>query len=135
VGICTSTVIPRYTSNRFTTFRLYEMHKLKPVFKFTIQFSLIRAPASRKPIVVPSGSNGKSIFVLRVFALRAVFEEPIKLVNRGITVTPWIYNPLINEALLIQFRPPPTLTICFPHIHLHLIVPYITLSVFNVAVF
>jgi hypothetical protein len=34
----------------------------------------------------PSGSNGKLIFVLRVFALRAVLEERIKLVNRGITV-------------------------------------------------
>jgi hypothetical protein len=34
----------------------------------------------------PSGSNGKFIFVLRVFALRAVLEERIKLVNREITV-------------------------------------------------
>jgi hypothetical protein len=33
-----------------------------------------------------SGSNEKLIFVLRVFALRAVLEERIKLVNRGITV-------------------------------------------------
>jgi hypothetical protein len=47
------TVIPRYTRNRSTSFRLYEMHKLIPVFQFTSQFSLIRAPSSRKPIVVP----------------------------------------------------------------------------------
>jgi hypothetical protein len=31
-----------------------------------------------------SGSNGKLIFVLRVFTVRAVLEEWIKLVNRGI---------------------------------------------------
>jgi hypothetical protein len=36
--------------------------------------------------LLPSGSNGKLIFVLRVFAVRAVLEERIKLVNRGITV-------------------------------------------------
>jgi hypothetical protein len=47
--------IPRYTSNRFKSFRLYEMHKLIPVFQFTSKFSLIRAPSSRKPIVVPVG--------------------------------------------------------------------------------
>jgi hypothetical protein len=73
-------------SNRFTSFRLYEMHKLIPVFQFTSQFSLIRAPSSRKPIVVPGASFRKLIFVLRVFALRAVLEKRIKFVNRGITV-------------------------------------------------
>jgi hypothetical protein len=45
----TNTVIPRCTSNRFTSFRLYEMHKLIPVFQFTIHFSFIQAPSSRKP--------------------------------------------------------------------------------------
>jgi hypothetical protein len=30
--------------------------------------------------------NGKLIFVLRVFALRAVLEEQIKLKNQGISV-------------------------------------------------
>jgi hypothetical protein len=37
-------------------------------------------------LLFPLGSNGKLIFVLRVFDLRAVLEERIKLVNRGITV-------------------------------------------------
>jgi hypothetical protein len=49
------TVIPRYTGNRFTSFRLYEMYKVTHVFQFTSQFSLVRAPSSRKPIVVPVG--------------------------------------------------------------------------------
>jgi hypothetical protein len=51
------TGIPWYTSNRFTSFRLYEMHKLIPVFQFMSQFSLIQAPSSRKPIVVPGASS------------------------------------------------------------------------------
>jgi hypothetical protein len=52
-----STGISRYTSIRFTIFRLYEIHKLKPVFQITIQFSLARAPSSRKLIVVPGASS------------------------------------------------------------------------------
>jgi hypothetical protein len=79
------TVIPRFTS-----FRLHEMHKLIPVFKFTSQFSLMRDPSSRSPIiVVPSASSrevGKLVFVLRAFALRTVLEERIKLVNRVMLV-------------------------------------------------
>jgi hypothetical protein len=72
--------------NWFTSFSLFEMHKLITVFQFTSQFLLIRAPSSRKPIVVPVGKKGKLIFILRVFALRAVLAERIKLVNRGIRV-------------------------------------------------
>jgi hypothetical protein len=53
VPTVTGTAIPRNTSNRFTNFHLYEMHKF--FFQFTSQFSLIRAPSSRKPIVVPVG--------------------------------------------------------------------------------
>jgi hypothetical protein len=45
------TVIPWYTSSWFTSFRLYEIHKLIPVFQFMSQFSLIQAPSSRKPII------------------------------------------------------------------------------------
>jgi hypothetical protein len=45
-----STVIPRYMGNRFTSFRLYEMHKLISGFQFTS-----RAPSSHKPIVIPVG--------------------------------------------------------------------------------
>jgi hypothetical protein len=46
------------------------MHKLIPVYRS----------------LFPSGSNGKLIFVLRVFALRAVLEKRIKHLNRGIPV-------------------------------------------------
>jgi hypothetical protein len=52
-----NTGIHRYTSNRFTSFRLYEMHKLIPAFQFTSEFSLILAPSSCKPIVVPGASS------------------------------------------------------------------------------
>jgi hypothetical protein len=62
------------------------MQKLIPVFQFTSQFSLIRAASSRKPTVVSGASSRKLIFILRIFDLRAVLEERIKLVNRGITV-------------------------------------------------
>jgi hypothetical protein len=65
------TVIPRYTSNRFTSFHLYD--KLIPVFQFMSQFSHIQAPSSRKPVVIPFGR--KLILVLRVFALQAILEE------------------------------------------------------------
>jgi hypothetical protein len=64
------------------------MRKLIPVFQFTSQFSLIRAPSSRKPIVVTSASCRKLIFILQVFALQAILEEQIKLINQGITVQP-----------------------------------------------
>jgi hypothetical protein len=52
-----TTIIPWYKSNRLTSFRLYEIHKLIPVFQFTSQFSLIQAPSSHKPIVVPGASS------------------------------------------------------------------------------
>jgi hypothetical protein len=76
--------IPRYTSNRFASFRLYEMHKLIPVFHFTSQFSLFELlPLANRSLFqrIFSGSNGELILVLRVFAKRAVLEERIKLVN------------------------------------------------------
>jgi hypothetical protein len=80
------TVIPRYTRNRFTSFLLYEMHKLIPIFQFTSKFRKYELLPLANRSLFPSGSNGKLIFVLRVFALRAVFEERIKLVHWGITV-------------------------------------------------
>jgi hypothetical protein len=96
------TVNPRKTSNRDTSFRLYEMYKLIPVFRFTSKFSLIRAPSSRKPIVVPGASSRKLIFVLRVFAWRAVLEERIKLVNRGIAT---LYaQVIVRVAFLVATR-------------------------------
>jgi hypothetical protein len=67
-------------------FLLIRDGKLLPVFQISSQFLFIRAPSSHKPIVVPGASSRKLIFVLRVFALRVVLEERIKLVNRGITV-------------------------------------------------
>jgi hypothetical protein len=83
--LCYNTVI-----FRFTSFRLYEMHKLMPVFLIyepifanTSSFLSQIERCSRRLF---SGSNGKLIFVLRVFVLRAVLEERIKLVNPGITV-------------------------------------------------
>jgi hypothetical protein len=65
-----NTVIPRYTSNRFTSFRLYEMHKLIPVFQFMSQFSLSRAPSSRKPIVVPGASSREGEINFRFTSFR-----------------------------------------------------------------
>jgi hypothetical protein len=80
------TVIPRHTSNQFTNFPLYEMHKLIPFFNFRANFRSYELLPLANRSLFPSGSNGKLIFVLLVFALRAVLEERIKLVNRGITV-------------------------------------------------
>jgi hypothetical protein len=51
----------------------------EPIFTFW-------ASSSHKLIVVLGASSRKLIFVLRVFALRAVLEERIKLVHQGITV-------------------------------------------------
>jgi hypothetical protein len=67
------------------------MHKLipvffsiyEPIFAYTSSFLLQTDRCSRRLF---SGSNGKLIFVLRVFALRAVLKEGIKLINRRITV-------------------------------------------------
>jgi hypothetical protein len=89
------------------------MHKLKPVSQFTSQFLLTTAPSSHKPIIVPGafflGSNGKLIFILQVFTLKAVLEEQIKLINRGITVicllikcfAPWIHFLLAISVLSV----------------------------------
>jgi hypothetical protein len=77
------TVIPRYTSNRFTNFRLYELHKLirfsiyEPIFAYTSSLSQTDRCSRREWEI-----NFRKL----VFALQAVLEELIKLVNRGITV-------------------------------------------------
>jgi hypothetical protein len=91
------TVIPRYTSNRFTSFRLYKMHKLiLPVFQFSSQFSQYGLLPVANRSLFPSGSNGKLIFILRIFALRALLEERIQLVNRGIPVPSYKSTRLCN---------------------------------------
>jgi hypothetical protein len=61
-----------------TCFSIYE-----PIFTYTSSFLSQTDRCSRRLF---SGSNGKLIVVLRVFVLRAVLEERIKLVNRGIPV-------------------------------------------------
>jgi hypothetical protein len=52
----------------------------EPIFAYTSSF------LSQTDRCSLSGSNGKLIFVSRVFALRAVLDERIKLVNRGVPV-------------------------------------------------
>jgi hypothetical protein len=61
-----------------TCFSIYE-----PIFAYTSSFL---SQTDRCSWRIFSGSNGKLIFVLRVFALQAILEERIKIVNRGITV-------------------------------------------------
>jgi hypothetical protein len=53
-------------------------------------------------MLFPSGSNGKLIFVLQVFALRAVLEEQINLVNQGITVI--VLFDSINQFFVDSFK-------------------------------
>jgi hypothetical protein len=99
------TVIPRYTRNLFTSFRLYEMHKLIPFFFFSIyepifaHMSSFLSQTDRCSRRLFLGSNGKFIFVLRVFALQAVLEERMKLVNRGISVVNFILQHPVAFAL------------------------------------
>jgi hypothetical protein len=62
----------------YTRCTIYE-----PIFAYTSSFLSQTDRCSRRLF---SGSNGKIIFVLRVFALRAVLEDRMKLVNRGIPV-------------------------------------------------
>jgi hypothetical protein len=61
-----------------TCFSIYE-----PIFAYTSSFLSQTDRCSRRLF---SGSNGKFIYVWRVFAKRAVLEERIKLVNREIPV-------------------------------------------------
>jgi hypothetical protein len=62
------------------------MHKLIPVFILRANARLYELLPLASVSLFPSGSNGKLVFVLRVFALRAVLEDRIKLVNRGVPV-------------------------------------------------
>jgi ABC-type phosphate/phosphonate transport system permease subunit len=62
----------------YTCFSIYE-----PIFTCMSSFLLQTDHCSQ---CLFSGNNGKLIFVLQVFALRAVWEERIKLLNRGIPV-------------------------------------------------
>jgi hypothetical protein len=61
-----------------TYFSIYE-----PIFAYMSSFLSQTDHCSQ---LLFSGSNGELIFALQVFALRAVFEERIKLVSRRITV-------------------------------------------------
>jgi hypothetical protein len=84
-----NTVIPRYTSIQITSFRFIrdaQINKKKLLFNLRANFFKYELLPFANRSLFSSGSNGKLIFVLRVFALRAVLEELIKLVNRGITV-------------------------------------------------
>jgi hypothetical protein len=97
------TVIPRYTSNRFTSFRLYKKHKLITVFNLRADFRSYELLPLANRSVFPSGSNEKLILILRVFALRAVLEEQIKLVNRGITAFGKYVGPVeVELPALVQ---------------------------------
>jgi hypothetical protein len=80
-----------------TCFSIYE-----PIFAHTSSFLSQTDRCSRRLF---SGSNGKLIFVLRVFVLRAVLEERIKLVNRGIPVI-WQHYTLKFEgnAMMSQYN-------------------------------
>jgi hypothetical protein len=68
-------------------FHLYKIYKLVPVFNLQANFRLYELLPLANRSLFPAGSNGRLIFVLRVFVLRAVGEGRIKLVNRGITVS------------------------------------------------
>jgi hypothetical protein len=68
------------------------MHKLIPVFNLGTNFCFYELLPLANRSLFPAGSNGKLIFVLRVFALRAVLEERIKLINRGITVFYFLFD-------------------------------------------
>jgi hypothetical protein len=98
------TVIPRYTSNRSlirdaqinACFSIYE-----PIFAYMSSFLSQTDFCSRRLF---SGSNGKLIFVLRVFALRAVLEDLIKLVNRGIPVYYSVHIPSVTLFVSLKLR-------------------------------
>jgi hypothetical protein len=67
------------------------MHKLIPFFNLRANFPLYEVLPLANRSLFPSESNGKLIFVFQLFALRAVLEEQIKLVNRGINVFIYLF--------------------------------------------
>jgi hypothetical protein len=73
-------------------FSIYEL-----IFSYTSSFL---SQTDRCPRRLFSGSYGKLVFVLRVFALRAALVERFKLVNRGITVFVFMRRqiPIINST-------------------------------------
>jgi hypothetical protein len=68
-----------------TRFSIY-----KPIFAYMSSFLSQTNRCSRHLF---EGSNGKLVFALRIFALRVVLEEQIKLINQGFPVCDiWLWK-------------------------------------------
>ena len=93
-----NTVIFQYTSNWFTSFRLYDMRKLIPVFRFESQFPLIRAPSYRQ-LVVPGALSPLSS-ISETFCNAQNVTESLRGLRRSSSIA--MYVIVIND-LVINF--------------------------------